>query len=99
MLLLAIELSKGREHASNFTNSERKYKHKHFHNHEKTGSTLWFLTEFRRFFLTVTRVCTRVDLVTTVATRYVPRRMAWHEWESAIIRATTELQNLSPTRI
>jgi hypothetical protein len=55
MLLLAIELSKGGEHASNFTHSERKYKHKHFHNHEKTGSTLWFLTEFRRFFLTVPR--------------------------------------------
>ena len=55
MLLLAIELSEGGEHASNFTNSERKYKHKHFHNYEKTGSTMWFLTEFRRFFLMVPR--------------------------------------------
>ena len=63
MLLLAIELSEGGEHASNFTNSERKYKHKHFHNHEKTGSTLWFLTEFRRFFLMVPRVgtCSGLD--------------------------------------
>jgi hypothetical protein len=40
-----------------------------------------------------------VDLVTTVETRYVPRRMAWYEWENAIIRATAELQNLSRTRI
>jgi hypothetical protein len=63
MLLLAIELSKGGEHASNFTHSERKYKHKHFHNYEKTGSTLWFLTEFRRFFLTVPRMSTRVFLI------------------------------------
>ena len=37
--------------------------------------------------------------VTTVETRYVPRRMAWYEWGNAIIRATAALQSLSPTRI
>ena len=55
MLVLAIKLSQGGEHASNFTISERKYKYKHLHNYEKTGSTLWCLTEFRRYFLTVPR--------------------------------------------
>ena len=55
MLVLAIKLSQGGKHASNFINSEREYKHKHFHNYEKTGSTLWCLTEFRRYFLTVPR--------------------------------------------
>ena len=30
MLLLGLEVCEGGEHASNFTNSERKYKHKHF---------------------------------------------------------------------
>ena len=49
MLLLAIELCEGGEHASNFTNSEREYKHKYFQKYEKTGSTLGLLVEFRRF--------------------------------------------------
>ena len=35
--------------------SERKYKHEHFQSLGKTGSTLDFLTEFQRFFLTEPR--------------------------------------------
>ena len=55
MLLLAIELYKGGEHASNFTSSEREYKHKHFQDYQKTGARWGFLNRIPMIFLTVPR--------------------------------------------